>query len=221
MNIDSTDPPIVQRIANVSTNFDSHLTNQISQKSVDILENLCPTPPPLKIMTKYPTQAPQTPIIEPPLVATAHIPPTVGFGVTHKPSPVIDHQRRKVCVSSIGGAPKGGRFWIAARCGGKIVSAFLDSGAEVSIVPRRFVRDSQMRRLKEEVDVMGFKEDSTTVIKHSADVSLFFKPGLIRKEFYVLDVPHLIIGNDLLRDKTLKLCLKGRWISKDFKNFLG
>ena len=53
----------------------------------------------------------------------------------------------------------------------------------------------------------GFKEDATTVIKHSAKVSLFFKPGLIKRNLYVLDVPHLIIGNDLLRDKTLRLCL--------------
>ena len=102
----------------------------------------------------------------------------------------------------------GKKFWISAKVDKRVVSFFIDTGSDVSIIPRKLLDErAKLIPLKRPLELSGFKDDKTTMVKERTLVHAYFAPGLLKASFYVLDVPHPIIGSDLLDNEELMLSL--------------
>ena len=83
----------------------------------------------------------------------------------------------------------------------------VDSAADISIVPRRLIPNAKLIPLKNSFEVSGYDQARFTKVTHRVELSIFFRPGVLKASFYVVDTPMPIIGTDLLQEKVLELSL--------------
>ena len=95
----------------------------------------------------------------------------------------------------------GGKKYFITACmqNSRLFTGFCDSGADISAVSPKLVVGLPLIELEEPLEVRGFDGQRTTTITHKVELTLDFHPGLMRSFFYVCDVPHSIIGNDILQ----------------------
>ena len=110
-------------------------------------------------------------------------------------------------VNAIDRRLKGGKYFVSGHSGGRILTLFIDTGADISLMPRRFIPGLETQKLDSPFKVTGFQGEKTVVVTEKALVPISFRPGLLQAEFYVVDAPHPIIGTDLLRDHSYKVSL--------------
>ena len=85
---------------------------------------------------------------------------------------------------------------------------FVDTGANVSILPRRFVPNAPLMKLQPAMTIGGFSSAIKPVlVTHKVEVTLDFHPGTLKTAFYICDTKIPTLGNDILRNKELKLSL--------------
>ena len=84
---------------------------------------------------------------------------------------------------------------------------FVDSGAEISCIPRRCVPHEKLIPLERPVQVAGFRDKDAVKVTHRVEISIFYRPGVLKASFYVVDTPFPIIGTDLLYDKLKRISL--------------
>lgn len=72
--------------------------------------------------------------------------------------------------------------------------------AHVNFTDARNLLDerAKLKKLKRPLELSGFKDEKTTTVLERTLLHINFAPGILRASFYVLDVPHPIIGSDLL-----------------------
>ena len=103
---------------------------------------------------------------------------------------------------------KGAKYYVTAGVDKSATTFFVDSGADVSILPRRCAPHAPLVKLQRPVTIGGFTRSTDPIIvTHKIDVILNFHPGKVKASFYVCDTKVPIIGSDLLRNKELKLSL--------------
>ena len=104
----------------------------------------------------------------------------------------------------------GGKKYFVTAClpNSKLFTAFCDSGADVSAVSPKMVAGLPLIELEEPLVVKGFDGNRTTAITHKVELELNFHPGGLKDYFYVCDVPHAIIGNDILQNDEHHLSLE-------------
>ena len=102
----------------------------------------------------------------------------------------------------------GRKYWLTGKVDKKTVTFFIDTGSDVSIIPKNLLDDrAKLKPLKRPLELSGFKDEKTTTVRERTLLHVNFAPGILRASFYVLDVPHPIIGTDLLENKDLMLSL--------------
>ena len=84
---------------------------------------------------------------------------------------------------------------------------FVDSGAEISCMPRRCVPHEKLIPLERPVRVAGFRNNDAVEVTHRVEISIFYRPGVLKASFYVVDTPFPIIGTDLLYDRSKRISL--------------
>ena len=103
---------------------------------------------------------------------------------------------------------KGAKYYITGDVERRATTFFSDSGADVSILPRRFAPSAPLLKLPYLVRIGGFSAASKPVlVTHKVEVTLNFHPGEVKTSFYVCETAIPIIGNDFLRNKELRLSL--------------
>ena len=98
----------------------------------------------------------------------------------------------------------GAKYYITAGVDKRVTTSFVDSGADVSILPRRLAPNVPLIKLQRPVTNGGFSSASKPVL---VDVTLDFHPGKVNTSFYICDTKIPILGNDILRNKELRLSL--------------
>ena len=112
-------------------------------------------------------------------------------------------------VPSIASANTLGRkYFVSATNNSRILTFFVDSGADISIFPTRLAAALPAVLLDEPLEVRGFDGIRRFEITHRVDLSLDFSPGDLRASFFLGDVPHPIIRADLLQDESKSLSLE-------------
>ena len=102
----------------------------------------------------------------------------------------------------------GAKYFVSGVVGGRGIDSFVDSGADLSVVPPEDVQHLSKQRLDRPFVVNGFTGGSKAEITHFVDATLDFCPGKVSGRFYVVDTPVAILGSDLLRDPQLRLSLE-------------
>ena len=95
----------------------------------------------------------------------------------------------------------GAKYWVAGRVEGKVVAFFVDSGADVSIMPARLLPKCTTNPVFEKFNLTDYRDKNPEIVEAEATLTISFQPGVLKARFYVLpNVPHAIIGNDILRN---------------------
>ena len=103
---------------------------------------------------------------------------------------------------------EGAKYYVTAGIDKCATTFFVDSGADVSILPRRCAPHAPLVKLQRPVTIGGFSSASTPVlVTHKINVTLNFHPGKVNASFYICDTKIPILGNDILRNKGLRLSL--------------
>ena len=110
-------------------------------------------------------------------------------------------------VNSIDGLSRGKKYFVSGWCSGRILNMFVDSGAEISCIPRRCVPHETLIPLERPVQVAGFRDKDSVKVTHRVEISIYYGPGVLKASFYVVDTPFPIIGTDLLYDKSKRISL--------------
>ena len=122
------------------------------------------------------------------------------------PSSHIHRPKIDIYASTV---KRGQKFFVSASMeNSRVISCFLDTGAEVSILPPHLAKGHQLIPLDEPMDIVGFDGRLRSTITHKVEVKLNFHPGCVAATFYVCAAPHPIVGSDLLQDETLDLSLE-------------
>ena len=104
---------------------------------------------------------------------------------------------------------RGKKFFVSASLeNARVISCFLDTGAEISILPPHLAKGHHLIPLDEKIDAVGFDGHLRSTITHKVELKLNFHPGCVAATFYVCAAPHPIVGSDLLQDETLDLSLE-------------
>ena len=116
-----------------------------------------------------------------------------------EPIPVVN-------IASLSG--KGAKFFVTAKSEDKTLTMFLDSAADVSLIPAKLAEGMKQIKLKLPFKVSGFSSSVREVlITHQVELNLNFHPGQVKLRFYVSDIDNMILGTDNLRNKRLNLSL--------------
>ena len=86
----------------------------------------------------------------------------------------------------------------------------IDSGAEVSLVPRSGIGESTTTTLERPISVYGFQSSGeATIITESAEMDLTLIPTTLRRSFLVCETNNGVgvIGADILRDRRMRIGL--------------
>ena len=76
---------------------------------------------------------------------------------------------------------------------------FVDSGADVSIMPARLLPKCTTNPVFEKFNLTDYRDKNPEIVE--AEATLTIQPGVLKARFYVLpNVPHAKIGNDILRN---------------------
>ena len=88
------------------------------------------------------------------------------------------------------------------------MTLFADTGADISVLPYQFAKGLPRIQLTTPINVSGFKDSATHRVTEGVELTIFFRPGVLKKAFfYLMDTNHAILGNDLLRNKDHDLSL--------------
>ena len=110
-------------------------------------------------------------------------------------------------INAIDENVRGGKFWVCGLVDDKLVPFFIDTGADISIIPPRYIPNTPRIELDQPVKVSGFRGSDPVDVHLQVNVGVSFRPGVIKAKFFVVDVPHAILGNDVLREKDAMLSL--------------
>ena len=111
----------------------------------------------------------------------------------------------KVCAVNLS---KGRKYFISGMLGPRIISYFIDTGAEISILPIGVYTNNLVKSpVTPPIDVRGFNGEIGATIEAKARVDIDFCPGELSADFYICQAPFAIIGADLLQSANLKLSL--------------
>ena len=147
-----------------------------------------PPPPPLADKTEDLPDSPFSTMAPPPMSVSAN------------------SSLRRICEAF---RRRGGhKYFISCELKKKILTLFIDTGADISIVPPSLVRHVPWHHLKHPFVVHGFRQGSETLVTHCVTLVLNFRPGGFVATFYVVDCPSAILGADVLRQRELKLSLE-------------
>ena len=78
----------------------------------------------------------------------------------------------------------------------------------MSIIPPRYIPNTPHIQLDQPVAVSGFRGSKSVDVHLQVNVGVSFRPGVIRAKYFIVDVPHAILVNDVLRDKEKTLSLQ-------------
>ena len=132
----------------------------------------------------------------------------------HPSSPAISDEDRStapppnIFIVEREGSRRGAKFHISGRVGGVATPFIIDTGAEVSLLPRKLIRNSLVSPLPEEIKVFGFQScGEPSIIKETADVHLALFPSTLAVQFLICETNDdvAVIGADILRDQKLKI----------------
>ena len=99
----------------------------------------------------------------------------------------------------------GRKYFVTALHDSKVFTFFVDSGADISIIPTHLAKGLPQVSLDEPLEVNGFDGSHRFSVTHRVDLSLSFHPGDLQASFFICDVPHAIIGADLLQKRSASL----------------
>ena len=89
-----------------------------------------------------------------------------------------------------------------------VINFMVDSAADISVIPLKFVAHLPLQKLDSPFQVEGFNGEICAKVDHRVDLEVKFVPGRLKTSFYVCDAIMPIIGTDLLRNKDLRLSLE-------------
>ena len=90
----------------------------------------------------------------------------------------------------------------------RIFTFFIDSGADISVVPSKLVEGLDWIKLDSPMCVRGFDGFPRVGITHRVELTLDFSPGVLQTSFYVADIPQPILGADNLQEESTQLSLE-------------
>ena len=97
---------------------------------------------------------------------------------------------------------------MSAKWGDKTVTCFVDTGADVSVLPASLINnDVQLQPIKETFMLRGFDGEEKQSVTSSAFLTLNLGGVEISGKFYVCKANYVIIGCDLLRDPLMKISM--------------
>ena len=100
------------------------------------------------------------------------------------------------------------KYFIAANVNGKSRVAFIDTGADISLIPQEIVSMSEAKTISTPFTLRGFDNKVSQTVDKSVNVNLDFGDCEIEGKFYICKTKYMIIGCDLLRDPSLKMNLE-------------
>ena len=95
-----------------------------------------------------------------------------------------------------------GKYWVCGKINeaNRNISFFVDTGADISIIPKHFLPGVPIIPLERRMLVTGFRDVDAVEVEGRVELSVSFRPGVLKASFYVLSCPHPILGLDLLKD---------------------
>ena len=100
------------------------------------------------------------------------------------------------------------KYYVAAKLDDECVVTFLDSGADISLVPENLVRKNQCKSISNPFDLKGFDDNVHQTINKCTELTLNFGNKVIKGKFFVCKTKFIIIGCDILRDSSQKVNLE-------------
>ena len=131
----------------------------------------------------------------------------VRTGAASSSNPRVDGVKT-ICVSSL---RVGKKFYIGgeiAQLNGLKIQFIVDSASDVSVIPPKLTATLKKTPLSSPLNVSDFSGAPNTLVSHTVDLSVNFRPGVIKGNFYVCECISPILGCDLLRDHIPKLSLE-------------
>ena len=92
----------------------------------------------------------------------------------------------------------GAKYWVAGKVNGRIISFFVDSGADVSIFLSNLLPNLQTEAVDEPFFLSDYRDKNPVKVNRQSKLSISFRPGALCANFFVSDTKHPIIGNDIL-----------------------
>ena len=89
----------------------------------------------------------------------------------------------------------------------KILCAFVDTAADLSLVPHSWSRYGKVSKLKKTIKIKSFDGKSAQILKHCVHLKINFGNIAAKLKFYLCKTKSPIIGVDLLRDPELHLSI--------------
>ena len=135
---------------------------------------------------------------------------------THHPERTLPPPNKRYRINDISTRLAGGKYFVTVSVSptvqfraSRIMCVFIDSGADISIIPKYLVVGWPCFPLDKPREVAGVFDGETRAVKltHYVNLEFNFKPGKFRTAFFIADCAYPIIGTDLLRDKSLGLDL--------------
>ena len=105
-------------------------------------------------------------------------------------------------VSQVDNRKGSSKYWVCGKINeaNRNISFFIDLGADISIIPKHFLPNVPIIPLERRMMVTGFRDVDAVEVEGRVELSISFRPGVLKASFYVLSCPHPILGLDLLKD---------------------
>ena len=105
------------------------------------------------------------------------------------------NQLPTVNIASLDG--RSSKYFVTAKSETNTLTMFVDSAADVSLIPAKLVEGKRQIKLKQPFKVSGFSSSVKAVlITHQVELNLNFHPGHVKLKFYVSDIKNMILGMD-------------------------
>ena len=103
---------------------------------------------------------------------------------------------------------KKSKYYVAAKINDNDRIAFIDSGADISLVPEHLVEKSNVKTISNSFTLKGFDNNACQTIDRCTELCLNFGNCTLKGKFFLCKTKFIILGCDILRDKTQNLNLE-------------
>ena len=103
---------------------------------------------------------------------------------------------------------KKSKYYVAAKINDNDRIAFIDSGADISLVPEHLVEKSKVKTISNSFTLKGFDNNACQTIDRCTELCLNFGNCTLKGKFFLCKTKFIILGCDILRDKTQNLNLE-------------
>ena len=121
----------------------------------------------------------------------------------------VDESRKnqKSCQATTQTKPRKGKYFVSAKVGENIITPFIDTAADLSLISSEWSEQGDRERLKKPIKIKSFDEKSEQELRETVELKLKFGKTTSKMKFYICDVMTPIIGIDQLRDGQKQLSI--------------